>query len=331
MSQDTKNICFVANEAIAFNLGSYILFRNLSNGTELFYTAALSQGDGISVIAGHKIFPIFAFAEKCFRAKIFTISYPDFIIVSVFEPKEDSIYIGLAFSETEHLVALTGMPDYKLQVWFWRTHDLLISTETEIETDKQKISCSYSLPLTVSQFAYKRGELVIWEVHGTQKFCKLIKRKIELNLAKTDGPFRDIYTIEGNIVIVNKYGDIYYVVPSTCSINLIVKRSGDKGVYDTCIAYIRNGILLAGPDGNLKYYKKQKFVWTEIFQVATATTSPFVLLQGYLDNEAVVGTTDDGEMYKLTLSNDSEKLQKMKLYQYERVYDNFVVVYPNGE
>lgn len=98
----------------------------------------------------------------------------------------------MAFSETEHLIALTGMPSYKIQVWYWRTQDLLISKETKIITDKQRITCSSSLPLTVSQLAYKKGQLTVWEVHGTQKFCKLIKRKIKLNFSKVDGPY-EIY------------------------------------------------------------------------------------------------------------------------------------------
>lgn len=92
---------------------------------------------------------------------------------------------------------------------------MLISESTEILTDKQKITCSSSLPLTVAQLAHTKGKLIVWEVHGTQKFCKLIKRKIQLDFPKWDKPFQDVYSIEGNIQIVNRYGDIYYVIPSS--------------------------------------------------------------------------------------------------------------------
>lgn len=214
----------------------------------MYYRADLERGDGVAVIAGHKNYPIFAFAENCWNAKIFIISYPDFVKISTFESKEECIYIGLAFSETEHLIALTGMPDYKLQVWFWRTHDMLISKQTEILTNKQKITCSYSLPLTVAQFAYKRGELVVWEIHGSQKLLKLLKRKIDLNFLKIDGPFHDVYTVEGNLLIINRYGDIHYVIPSTSSVNTIIKggeNDYEKG-FATCITFIRNGALIAG-------------------------------------------------------------------------------------
>lgn len=239
------------NEAIAFNLHAYIVFRSLQNEQELYYRADLDNGDGIAVVAGHKNFPIFAFAEKCWKAKIFIISYPDFAKISTFECKDESIFVGLVFSESEHLIALSGMPNYKLQVWFWRSNDLLVNKETEMFTDKQKITCSNSLPLTVAQFAYKKGELVVWEIHGSQKLLKLIKRKIELNFLKTHGPFNDVYTIEGNLLITNRHGEIFYVAPMTASVNLVVKRSEGDIVeeninFNSCIAYLRNGALIAG-------------------------------------------------------------------------------------
>lgn len=226
------------------------MFRSLNSDREIYYRADLDRGDGVAVIAGHKNFPIFAFTENCWNAKIFIVSYPDFTKISTFESKDECIYIGLTFSETEHLIALTGMPDYKLQVWFWRTHDMLISKETEMLTDKQKITCSSSLPLTVAQFAYKSGQLVVWEIHGSQKLLKLIKRKIDLNFPKIDGPFHDVYTVEGNLLIVNRHGDIHYIIPSTSSVNTIVKRGeneSEKGCA-TCIAYLRMGALVAGED-----------------------------------------------------------------------------------
>lgn len=296
---------------------------------ENIYRADLEDGDGIAEIAGHKVYPIFAFTESSWNARIFIVSYPGFMQISVFESKEECVYIGLAFSETEHLIALTGMPNYKLQVFFWRTHDMLISEETEIITDKQKITCSYSQPLTVCQFAYSRGEMIIHEVHGTLKFCKLIKRKIDLNFLKMDGPFQDVYSVEGNVLIVNKHGEIFHVIPSTGIVSLIARYNGEKGsVCDTCITYIRNGALVAGTDGNLKYFKRQKFVWSEIFQ--TLSTHPFVSLSAYQDNELAVGTTRDGGLYKLSLMHDGEKLQVTKIHQYDPVYTSFVLIYPRG-
>lgn len=205
---------------------------------------------------------------------------------------------------------------------------MLISEDSEMTTDKQKITCSSSLPLTVAQFAHTRGKLIVWEVHGTQKFCKLIKRNIHLDFDKTDGPFQDVYSIEGNIQIVNKHGDIYYVIPSSGSVNLITKWNGEKGDQNAGIAYIRSGILVAGPDGTLKYFKRQKYVWNEIFQ--TSSPDPFVMLKGYHDNETVIGTTLNGGIHRIVLS-DGDKINISKIKNYDPACMFFALVYPAGD
>lgn len=221
------------------------------------------------------------------------------------------------------------MPSYKIQVWYWRTQDLLISESTALESDKQRITCSSSLPLTVAQLAYTKGQLNVWEIHGTQKFCKLIKRKIRLNFTKIDGPFSDVYSIEGNIQIVNRHGDIFYVIPSSGSVNLICKWNGEKGNYNSTIAYIRNGILVSGPDGMLKYFKRQKYVWNEISQ--TSAPEPFVMLKSYHDNETVIGTTINGGLYRIILMSDGERLSIIKIKDFEKTFVSFNMLYPTGD
>lgn len=205
---------------------------------------------------------------------------------------------------------------------------MLISEPSEISTDKQKLTCSSSLPLTVAQFAHTKGKLIVWEVHGTQKFCKLIKRQIKLDFEKKDGPFQDVYSIEGNIQIVNNNGDIYYVIPSSGSVNLIAKWNGETGNQKTCIAYVRNGILVSGPDGTLKYFKRQKYVWNEIFQMSTPNA--FAMLKGYHDNETVIGTTVNAEMFKITLS-DTDKINIVKIKSYDVSFEFFALVNPGGD
>lgn len=143
-----------------------------------------------------------------------------------FADKKEEMYISMTFSETEHLIAITGMPDYQIQVWYWRTQDQLVSQNSDIITDKQRISCSLSLPLNVCQLAYLKGLITIWEVHGTQKFCKLIQRRINLDFNKLDGPFDTSYSIEGNLNLVNKHGNVFNIIPSSGTVNLIAKWTG---------------------------------------------------------------------------------------------------------
>lgn len=43
------------------------------------------------------------------------------------------------FSETEHLIALKGLPNYGIEIWNWRSGKLLVNQFTNIISDDQYI------------------------------------------------------------------------------------------------------------------------------------------------------------------------------------------------
>jgi hypothetical protein len=57
----------------------------------------MAQGDGIACLAGHKVFPIFAFAENCWNAKIFIISFPEFSRISILASELDETNFDYKF------------------------------------------------------------------------------------------------------------------------------------------------------------------------------------------------------------------------------------------
>lgn len=46
-------------------------------------------------------------------------------------------YLTMKFSETEHLICVTGLPKYELEIWNWRTAKLLAVEQTDIQVDFQ--------------------------------------------------------------------------------------------------------------------------------------------------------------------------------------------------
>ncbi len=52
--------------------------------------------------------------------------------------ESDSVrYVTMKFSETEHLIAVAGIPKYELEIWNWRTSKLLAVEQTDIQVDCQ--------------------------------------------------------------------------------------------------------------------------------------------------------------------------------------------------
>lgn len=172
---EIHHLTFITKNVIAFGRGSTITFINLDNGREHVYrclkTDSSNKTDpktgnikGVACIAGHKSYAIFAFAELTISPRIMLLSYPDFrhittlgsknvidalaIIMSnrIFVYPNDVLvgfqideYLSLDFSESDHLVAITSLPHYLIEVWNWRTDRLLAVQPTDLFVDDKFI------------------------------------------------------------------------------------------------------------------------------------------------------------------------------------------------
>lgn len=135
------------NSTIAYGEISTLCFLNLTDGVTTYYRALNKILDGValngvSCVAGHKTQSIFAFGEMSYKTpKIVLLTYPSLMHVTTLENHETnhSHYIGLDFSETEHLIAISAIPECFFEIWNWRTKKLLIIERTDLLSDDQLI------------------------------------------------------------------------------------------------------------------------------------------------------------------------------------------------
>lgn len=141
----------MANHVLILGHGSSVLCIDVNDGTEHVFRVAKPFADGVSNVTGHSKMLMFAFAEQNNASRVFVLSYPDFKKVAcIMPPAQASTESGdtkppvrricsIAFSESEHLIVLTGYPHYELEVWNWRTQKMMGSHETGLITDLQFI------------------------------------------------------------------------------------------------------------------------------------------------------------------------------------------------
>lgn len=60
-------------------------------------------------------------------------------VANLFTGPDSVPYLTMKFSETEHLVAVSGLPKYELEIWNWRTSKLLAKERTDIQVDHQDL------------------------------------------------------------------------------------------------------------------------------------------------------------------------------------------------
>jgi hypothetical protein len=99
------------------------------------------------------------------------------------------------------------------------------------------------------------------------------------------------------------------------------------GNLDCHIEYFRSGLVVAGPNGDTKYFKKVKNQWAEVW---TATTlDPFCMLKCLYSKELLIGTTSSCALIKLVSDGDSLKLFAVR--EFEKPYTLFELIAPLGE
>lgn len=117
------------------------------------------------------------------------------------------------FSETEHIIALTSLPQYLIEVWNWRTDRLMVSQPSGLITEDKFIRCSYSFPLTVFQLSQSQPKMDLWEVHFSLDTANLIKKNIKLPVdgSSLTNIFDGAFGIDGSLYVISINGAVWNV------------------------------------------------------------------------------------------------------------------------
>ncbi|XP_055586101.1 cilia- and flagella-associated protein 43 isoform X2 [Uranotaenia lowii] len=310
----------------------HILLYNIGSSAESFYRATdESSGRGVSCLTGHRNFSIYAFAESCTLPKIFVVAYPaNSVLFNLEGDGKSASYVSLCFSESEYLVVLTGEPDYSLEVYVWRSKEILIKRPTGVLTNLQRVLFSPAATLTVCQLAYTKSIIKLWEIHGNVRFCRLIERNIRLPFAKEYAPLDCCFAIDGTLMIANSHGAVYCYNSSTGQLIQIIKPSVKHPTeIQTCLFYCKGGLLLNEPTGILSYFKRQKGSWNQLWDVSPP--EPFLNLINYSSNDGLYATTVTGSIIRMTVENEPRNVIFSTVKHFNCGFTEFVLLNPLGE
>lgn len=165
---------------------------------------------------------------------------------------------------------------------------------------------------------------MLWELHGTVKLCKLVERRVNLDAIKDEAPLNYTFAIDGTLYIVTKMGHVYHVYGPSGLCNLSFKWDGDCKGYFPCITSFPSGIIISGPDGVLRSYRKIKGIWSEQWKLKEL--GPFIALGYNQTKDSILGTTFNGAVYILQPHEDSVSYTLVK--EYDRGIEYFAFLKP---
>lgn len=330
-ARDVHTACFIGREALAVGMGSHILLMNVISKQETFYRATdRSNGEGVSCLAGHKTFSIFAFAEACVLPRIFIVAYPDNSILFVLEGDGKArSYVSLCFSEGEYLLAMSGIPDYSVEVYVWRNKEMVVKRQTDTKTDKQLLMCSPASTITVCQLAYNQAQVTLWEIHGNVRITRLIEKNVKLPFGKEAAPLDGTFSIDGTLMIINKWGSVYSFSGTSGQLHQIIKPIEEPNLLPPLIFYCKGGLFLSDPSGGVSYYKRQKGVWNQLW--VTKPPQAYSRLMIYSASEGLYGTSMNGNLVRTVVDNDIRNVEFITVREFDCQLSYFVLLRPLGE
>ncbi|XP_026482935.1 uncharacterized protein LOC113391198 [Ctenocephalides felis] len=274
---------------------------------------------------------MFAIAEKCSDPRILVMRYPDFVRVGEMPcTGTTDKYLSLVFTESDYLVSLTGLPNYEIQLWCWRTNEQLLSIPSGMDGPKQILKCSPAQPIHVVQLAEQSSQLIVWEVSiGAGK--GYIQRQ-PVQLVESGPPYTNkypklnpVFSYDATLYLVNTEGDILKVLLESRKLESVIEWPGFIGDNATCACWYKNGILVSGPNGELRFFSNEQMPpnaiisservlqsgngneWRTVWKSSGPPDCSIRQLDCAIGRDTLLCWTSNGGCFEFTIQFDSEE------------------------
>ncbi|XP_059620690.1 cilia- and flagella-associated protein 43-like, partial [Phlebotomus argentipes] len=323
-----ESSCFLGKGILFSGHSNSIVFTDTSTGNEKTYRAdSFERGDGISCIAGHKSLQIFALAELSQSPSILVQSYPSFETIYRLQSSGVTNYLSLAFSETEYLIALTGIPDFGLEIWCWRSGQLLATRKSGIFASDQIILCSPSQPLSLCQLATRVGKLTIWDIHVCVDTMKLIEKKIKLSFDRESSPFTATYLFSGALLVATRKGSVHQIYPgSNQSLCIVQETKQEVSADSTSLIAPHQGGFLLSVNHTIRLFQQNGTAFTEMCSVSPENLHLRFL--GTHSSDLIAGVDETGSVWKILLTEG--KIDTKEVKKRERIFHMMSLINPGG-
>ncbi|KAJ9595271.1 hypothetical protein L9F63_027343, partial [Diploptera punctata] len=154
----------------------------------------------------------------------------------------------------DYLISLGSFPNYEITVWSWRNGDKLTSQETGMRGTHHIFSCSPYSPPVVAQTTVHSTAVILWEVHICFKNCLLTK--LEFNIDSATPPCKFTWTPDGALIIISATGRIFMIDIEKRKLQYIFNWTGSCKNIIPDINWYEGGIVISGPDGDVKHFKR---------------------------------------------------------------------------
>ncbi|CAH1784594.1 unnamed protein product [Owenia fusiformis] len=168
-----SNTQYISRDTVCFACGNNVKFVS-EEGQESFFP---SPGEGVGPLAVHAINKVFAFSELCLNPRIFVVDFPSFKVHCELKDGAQLEFSHLAFSSSNYLVSVSGVPQFELTLWNYLDNTRLCTT-----------SLAHTTPTSVSVnpadwrkiCVSTNNKLTVWNVDQSNTEYKITPTNVKL-------------------------------------------------------------------------------------------------------------------------------------------------------
>lgn len=297
---------FIVEDTVVIQCGSHIKFHDVETGKEQIFSSAAG---GVSQLAVKVDGNIFAYAETGMSPNILVYSYPEFEKCATLKGGAKLAYRSLAFSYSDHLAGLSGLPEFELTVWDWKAETKLCSSALRKEHVSNSITFN---PINWREMCGFSGSYIsVWTVEqAEQKYSLLCKTFSMPERSAAQGRVRPV-----NVGTPTKRSKTFLTVPKYAIAGLVGPLAesfeedffGESRMQVVTCCWTPNGNLYCGcAEGQIVLVHIEEQFIKVLLSIADKLASPIQCL--CLSKGSLYLAGSDGVVQVLSVTNTQDGL-----------------------
>ena len=252
------NIAVITEEVVAITTKHLVKFIFLRSGKCRLYIPG-DHSDGVSLITGRDDLAVLGWSERCVRPRVFVYQYNNPLELRTLRGQATMEYRSLAFSHGKFLLAVSGVPDFIVNLWDWETETLLASVPTELDgpsSSNMKVITTSFPPDTGAGMSKTfatlwSGRISVWDIEKVSESYNIVKKTMEV-----ENILSYTWCFPSDLYLLSSQAKIYRVDTANIAVSEMETEEGlverlTRSDMKSCEFHLKahyDGLILFGPN-----------------------------------------------------------------------------------
>ena len=313
-----SNIAVITEEVVAITTKHLVKFLFLRSGKCRLYIPG-EQSDGVSLITGRDDLAVLGWSERCVRPRVFVYQYNNPLELKTLTGQAAMEYKSLCFSHGKFLLAVSGVPDFIVNLWDWETETLLASVPTELDgpssSNIKVITTSFppdsGAGMSKTFATLWSGRISVWDIEKVSESYNIVKKTIDV-----ENILSYTWCFPSDLYLLSSEAKIYRVDTSNIA---VTQMETDETLLElltraemkSCEFHLKahfDGLILFAPKSVVILSVDQKKAVISTVSVAS-TDQTIINISEFFSSYKYIGWTHSGRLVSVSTTEKRASLE----------------------